>query len=361
VITGLIYRDDLIVDCAQPLSMMGPEFDVSILDFFPLTQNPEETATHAAECCMEAADVELDCLAGDVCSDDWTRSLAQSNFSYSPNLTGEWELDLLPAEGAFGASHGMTHRVSAIASRSARPPALCASALVHFSFVFLLAFVPAAHVGGAGGSEGKVMMVTVVPREDVIPQDESPAAVDSVASMPSIAKKSEKTHEQPPPENSPDMQTGPEPGKVVMTEKPERMEEKQKKREEENPIANGMQNSVASAASTASAERQFIPEVGPGKKAFETMVLSAIRESIYFPKRAVDDRHRGEVVVTFVIRKDGGLMDVRITKHSGSQFLDEAALKIIQKAAKKFPPFPESVSVETLKYVVPIHFKDKRS
>jgi hypothetical protein len=50
------------------------------------------------------------------------------------------------------------------------------------------------------------------------------------------------------------------------------------KKTKENPDGDSRQDSVASAPSSASAERRFIPAAGHEGLAFESMVPSAIRE-----------------------------------------------------------------------------------
>jgi TonB family protein len=239
-----------------------------------------------------------------------------------------------------------------IRPRCGRRPAFFASALVHGSFICLMALFPVSNVAGTTDGTGNVIMMRVVAHEEVIPQDASPGSIDSAESAPSKAKR-DKHREQPPPEplriEQETQETGPDPGKIVMQEKPE---------DKEN--GDSTQDSAASLPSTASAERRFIPAAGQEGNAFDARVLSAIREAIFFPKAALNQRHHGEVEVSFAITKDGSLKDLRITKPSESAPLNESALKIIEKAAKKFPPIPDTVYRERLEYVVPILFKEKK-
>ena len=50
--------------------------------------------------------------------------------------------------------------------------------------------------------------------------------------------------------------------------------------------------------------------------------------------------------MAFAINKDRSVLNFGIMKSSGLAILDEAAIKIIQKAAKKFPPFPDGLGTE---------------
>jgi periplasmic protein TonB len=89
-------------------------------------------------------------------------------------------------------------------------------------------------------------------------------------------------------------------------------------------------------------------------------VLSAIREAIFFPKKALKEGNHGEVIVKFAITSDGSISGLHIAKTSGSSILDEAALKIVRKAGTKFPPIPEAWNKESVDYAVPILFKERK-
>lgn len=307
-------------------------------------------------------------------SDDRISSRQFHGFVGQNILEGKLELDLISGDpqSDFPDRSWRPHPWSAIAG-SARPSALLASALIHVVFFLLCAFFPAASLSGSGGYAGNVISVRVLTEEDLVPQDASPATVDSAASMPSVVgnrKKPQNQHHAKPLDHPDHIRDpGPQPAKIALTEKPNAQEPKEEKRESEKEIVKqdeklgegeGPQNSVASMPSIASAERRFIPAAGQDGKAFESMVLSAIREAIFFPKEAVSKGYHGEVTIVFSINKDGSVSSVRIVKASGSSILDEAALKIIENAAKKFPPLPDTMNMESIDYVVPILFKEKR-
>ena len=254
--------------------------------------------------------------------------------------------------------------------RSAKPTAFFTSALVHVAFFFTLVFFPAPQVAGTFGYAGNVLSATVVSHEELIPQNESPASIDSPASVPAIAKTSKKPKEPAPapPQKPPDVQeVGPHPTEIAMMEKPETPEKKQENKEfareiadkKENREGDSLQDSVASMPSTASAERRFVPAAGQGGEVFDSLVLSAIREAVFFPKQAAQERQHGEAVVTFSINQDRSISSLSIRKSSGFTILDEAAIKIVQNASKKFPPLPEGLSKDALHFVVPILFKVK--
>ena len=191
--------------------------------------------------------------------------------------------------------------------------------------------------------------------EDLIPQDANPASIDSLASKPSIAAKAKKPTEKKIADSTEKLfdENDIRSNRITMIERPKTEEKPNEKKDDKKKIddkekpdltSEGELNSMASAPSVASAERQFVPAASRGHEAFKSMVLSAIKEAIFFPKAALKERQHGETVVAFVINRDGSVTDLRMEKSSGSKILDEAAIKIVQKAGKKFPPFQKALT-----------------
>lgn len=342
--------EDFIIDCSEVPSVERAEREIFAVDFRTDGYIPPNSETEFVDWCGVIGKMDVDLpspksgpeagilghsLSGPI---DWTNSREEF----------EWDLlsiDLDPDVESAGKPHAK------VESRSARPSAFFTSALVHVAFFWALVFIPASQVAGTFGYAGNVLTATILSHEDLIPQDESPASVDSPASAPSIAKASKKpkepeSTEQPKESHDRFAALEKEPEKEIINEK-------------EDPRGDGPQNSLASMPSTASAERRFVPAAGQGGEAFDSLVLSAIREAIFFPKQAVQERRHGEVTVAFSINKDRSISNLSIAKSSGVTILDEAAIKIVQKAAKKFPPFPDSLSTDALHFVVPILFKEK--
>jgi len=123
----------------------------------------------------------------------------------------------------------------------------------------------------------------------------------------------------------------------------------------------GPLDSVASLPSVASEERRMLSAGGSDIKNFQSRILAAIREAIYFPKEALDRQKHGETVVQFSVNRDGSVANLSVSQPSGSTVLDDAALAIIRKASKNFPSIPDALAGESVHYVVPIHFKEKRT
>jgi protein TonB len=90
------------------------------------------------------------------------------------------------------------------------------------------------------------------------------------------------------------------------------------------------------------------------------MVLSAIYRAAYYPKEALRHKEAGESFVSFVVVGAGSIEKVAVVKKSGSEVLDQAALKIVEKASRHFPAIPKTLGYKSINYVVPITFK-KRS
>jgi periplasmic protein TonB len=342
--------EDFIIDCGEVPSAERAEREIFTVDFLTDGYIPRNSKSEFVDWSGAIGKMDVDLPSPQSCPEAGIMGHPLSGPTNWTNSREEFEWDLLsidldPDVERAGKPHAKAE------SRSARPSAFFTSALVHGAFFFLFAFFPATQAAGTFGYAGNVLTATILSHEDLIPQDESPASVDSPASVPSIAKTSKKPEE-------PDSTEHPKESleKVAVLEK---QLEKEITNEKEDPRGDGPQNSLASMPSTASAERRFIPAAGQGGEAFDSMVLSAIREAIFFPKQAVQERQHGEVVVAFSINKDRSISSLGITKSSGLTILDEAAIKIVQKAAKKFPPFPDGLSKDTLHFVVPILFKEK--
>lgn len=77
--------------------------------------------------------------------------------------------------------------------------------------------------------------------------------------------------------------------------------------------------------------------------------LSTIRDILVkyrkYPSQAVRLKQEGSVKVTFRLKQNGEIEDVRVVGSSGYEILDEDALRLIQKTAEYFPKPPKSVRI----------------
>jgi periplasmic protein TonB len=363
--------DHFIIDCSEAPAVERFERETLTDDFSSVGYAAENVDAELIGSSDEIGNIDLDLPVPDSCAEGGITEHPLSGCIELTNSTKEFERDLLSLYLDPDKERGGKPLAGRFESGSAKPSAFFTSVLVHCSAFLLIAFFPAPQVAGKHGHQGNVISATIVAQEELVPQDESPASVDSVASMPSNAKKSAKTMEAPPKESPKAIETqeiARRPTDIAMLEKPNLLEKKEErkerqkevtKEEEQDPRGDALRNSLASMPSTASAERRFMPAAGRGGEAFDSLILSAIREAIFFPKQAAHRREHGEVVVAFAINGDRSVLDFDIMKSSGFEILDQAAIKIIQKAAKKFPPFPDGLGTGSLRYVVPILFKEK--
>lgn len=66
-------------------------------------------------------------------------------------------------------------------------------------------------------------------------------------------------------------------------------------------------------------------------------IQQAIKKHQKYPKRAAKMKHQGVVEVSFLFKKNGEVDNVKVTKTSGYDSLDEAAMNTIIRAFKEFP------------------------
>jgi len=77
--------------------------------------------------------------------------------------------------------------------------------------------------------------------------------------------------------------------------------------------------------------------------------LSTIRDVLVkyrkYPSQAVRLKQEGAVKVTFRLKQNGEVEDIKIVGSSGYELLDEDALRLIQKTAEYFPKPPKAVRI----------------
>jgi len=67
--------------------------------------------------------------------------------------------------------------------------------------------------------------------------------------------------------------------------------------------------------------------------------------NLNYPEQARRDRLYGDLVLHVAVRADGSVQDIRVAHSSGHPVLDEAAIRIVQRAAP-FAPFPPNIRKE---------------
>ena len=97
-----------------------------------------------------------------------------------------------------------------------------------------------------------------------------------------------------------------------------------------------------------------MPEFNGGQMAMMEFLMNNMK----YPQAAVKAKLQGKAIVGFVVRKDGTVSDVHITKSAGHAVLDEEAIRVV-KAMPAWKPGKQKGEPVNVKYSVPITFKLK--
>ena len=97
-----------------------------------------------------------------------------------------------------------------------------------------------------------------------------------------------------------------------------------------------------------------MPEFNGGQLAMMEFLMNNMK----YPQAAVKAKQQGKAIVGFVVRKDGTVSDVHITKSAGHAVLDEEAIRVV-KAMPAWKPGKQKGEPVNVKYSVPITFKLK--
>lgn len=97
-----------------------------------------------------------------------------------------------------------------------------------------------------------------------------------------------------------------------------------------------------------------MPEFNGGQLAMMEFLMNNMK----YPQAAVKAKQQGKAVVGFVVRKDGTVSDVHITKSAGHAVLDEEAIRVV-KAMPAWKPGKQKGEPVNVKYYVPITFRLK--
>ena len=66
-------------------------------------------------------------------------------------------------------------------------------------------------------------------------------------------------------------------------------------------------------------------------------VIAAVKKHKSYPNNARRMKHQGVVEVRFLLKTDGSIDDLKVTKSSGFESLDNGALENVKKASSEFP------------------------
>ncbi len=91
-------------------------------------------------------------------------------------------------------------------------------------------------------------------------------------------------------------------------------------------------------------------------KVYRSNVLKLTYLNTQYPKRAMDFKQEGLVVVKITVRRDGKLVDLTETTKSKHKLLNNAARKAVKKTAP-YPEVPKDLEGETIEVSMPFNFK----
>ena len=87
----------------------------------------------------------------------------------------------------------------------------------------------------------------------------------------------------------------------------------------------------------------------------QSALFDFMAKNIKYPEVAEDNGIQGRVILTFIVKKDGALSDVRVAK-SVDPALDKEAVRLI-KSMPKWSPWIEKGQFVNVKFTVPVTFR----
>lgn len=98
-----------------------------------------------------------------------------------------------------------------------------------------------------------------------------------------------------------------------------------------------------------------VPVFGTPPTSYNSKVLALIKRCKRYPKAAERRGIEGSVQMRLVLARSGDVLEAAVVSGSGTEMLDDAALKMIE-CAKPFPPFPEDMECLKAEFLVPVDF-----
>ena len=112
-----------------------------------------------------------------------------------------------------------------------------------------------------------------------------------------------------------------------------------------------------SAASAASADRTGAidgkrVETAASRASYGAKVLAEVQKRMFYPARARNAGVVGDAVVVFTVGAEGRIIDRRIARSTGSDALDEAALKMLDSVQAAPPPMGRFYGKTTIRFAI---------
>lgn len=80
-----------------------------------------------------------------------------------------------------------------------------------------------------------------------------------------------------------------------------------------------------------------------------------LSENVKYPVIAMENRIEGRVICTFIVEKDGSVVDVEVVRSSGDASLDKEAIRVLRSMPDWIPGKQRGYPVP-VKYTLPINF-----
>ena len=85
-------------------------------------------------------------------------------------------------------------------------------------------------------------------------------------------------------------------------------------------------------------------------------MMAFVQENMKYPEDAKIDGKEGRVLCSFIIDKEGAVTEVRVARSSGTQSLDDEAVRVVSLMPKWEPGKVEGKPVR-VRYIIPIVFR----
>ena len=87
-----------------------------------------------------------------------------------------------------------------------------------------------------------------------------------------------------------------------------------------------------------------------------TALMKYLRENIKYPEECMKENIEGKAFVSFVVKKDGSISDIKIMQSSGNEKLDNESLRVVS-SMPKWKPGMQRGEVVNVRFSLPIMFR----
>lgn len=125
----------------------------------------------------------------------------------------------------------------------------------------------------------------------------------------------------------------------------------------EMPIGQNKKDEVVHVSIVLKDEKVYqVVEHQPEFKGGQGELMKFLQSNVEYPQEAREQNIQGKAFVCFVVEKDGSITDVKIMKSSGSDLLDQEAMRVV-KSMPRWEPGKQGGKVVRVKFTVPVMFR----